>query len=72
MISPDLKTATALTGIILGGGIFINGCYFIDTIGKPLIFTGVLLTLFSVAYIVLYTKKVENAITPEPETISSV
>jgi len=63
----DVKTAAGLTGGVVGISMFINGCYFIDLeVGKPLIFTGVLLTLFCVTYLVFHTRSLLNAsVNPE-------
>jgi len=71
---PEMKTAAALAGGVVGLAILANGCYFIDSIGKPLIFTGVIVTLSSVAYIILYARKMQNTaqITPDPTEPSYV
>ena len=62
----DMKTAAGLAGSIVGVTFFINGCYFIDSLGKPLILTGVLLTLGCVAYLVFHTHNLLNStVTPE-------
>jgi hypothetical protein len=53
---PELKTAAALAGGVIGLTMLANGCYFIDSIGKPLIFAGVIISMASAVYLILFAR----------------
>ena len=63
----DVKTAAGLAGILVGGGLFVNGFYFIDSVGKPLILTGSLVTLASIGYLIFHFQTVPNNSTVHPD-----
>jgi hypothetical protein len=67
----DIQTAAGLAGTVIGTTIFINGFYFINTIGKPLILTGVLVTLISVVYLVFHARKLSTSATVNPEVANA-
>jgi hypothetical protein len=70
---PELKTAAALAGGVLGLTLLANGCYFIDSIGKPLIFAGIIIAISSAVYIVLFARAQNiTQIIPEPTESSYV
>lgn len=53
---PELKTIASLAGGVIGLTMLANGCYFIDSIGKPLIFAGVIISMASAVYLILFTR----------------
>lgn len=67
---PELKTAAALAGGVVGLAMLANGCYFIDSIGKPLIFAGVIISIASAVYIVLFARS-QNTTQVIPDPIES-
>jgi predicted tellurium resistance membrane protein TerC len=67
---PELKTAAALAGGVVGLAMLANGCYFIDSIGKPLIFAGVIISIASAVYIVLFARA-QNTTQVIPDPIES-
>ena len=74
MILPHLKTVLAVTGGAIGLTMLGAGCYFIESIGKPLIFTGVIISIASAVYISLFAEKLQNItqISPDPIETSFV